>query len=64
VVARWRARAAHQGEYMGLPPSGKEVAFTGLSAYRIEGNKIAESWTVEDELGPMRQIGAVAEAGQ
>ena len=49
---------------MGLPPSGKEVEFTGLSAYRIEGNKIAESWTVEDELGLMRQIGAVAEAGQ
>jgi predicted ester cyclase len=64
MVARWRARAAHQGEYMGLPPSGKEVEFTGISAYRIEGNKIAESWTVEDELGLMRQIGAVAEAGQ
>jgi predicted ester cyclase len=64
VVARWRARATHQGEYMGVPPTGKEVEFTGISVYRIEGGRIAESWTIEDELGLMRQIGVVAEAGQ
>ena len=64
VVARWRSRATHQGEYMGIPPTGKEVEFTGISFYRIEGGKIAESWTVEDQLGLMRQIGAVAESEQ
>jgi predicted ester cyclase len=60
VVARWRARATHQGEYLSIPPTDKEVDFTGISLYRIEADKIAESWTVEDELGLMRQIGAVA----
>jgi predicted ester cyclase len=64
VVARWRSRATHQGEYMGIPPTGKEVAFTGISVYRIEGGKIAESWNSEDQLGLMRQIGAVPELGQ
>jgi predicted ester cyclase len=64
VVARWRARATHQGEYMGIAPTGKEVEFTGISVYRIEAGKIAESWNEEDELGLMRQIGAVAESGQ
>jgi predicted ester cyclase len=64
VAARWMARATHQGEYMGIPPTGKEVEFTGISVYRIEGGKIAESWTVEDEFGLMRQIGAVPEPGQ
>jgi predicted ester cyclase len=64
VVARWRSRATHQGEYMGIPPTGKEVEFTGISVYRIEGGKIAESWTIEDELRLMRQIDAVAEVGQ
>jgi len=64
VMARWRARATHQGEYMGIPPTGKEVEFTGISVYRIEAGKIAESWNVEDELGLMRQIGAVPESGQ
>jgi len=64
VVARWRSRATHRGEYMGIAPSGKEVEFTGISFYRVEGGKIAESWNSEDQLGLMRQIGAVAESEQ
>jgi predicted ester cyclase len=40
------------------------VNFTGISIYRIEGEKIAESWSVTDELGLMRQIGAIPEPGQ
>ena len=64
VAARWRSRATHRGEYVSRAPTGREVDFTGVSVYRIEGSKIAESWTVEDELGLMQQIGAVAEPGQ
>jgi steroid delta-isomerase-like uncharacterized protein len=64
IVARWRSHATHQGEYMGIPPSGKEVEFTGISVYRIEAGKIAESWNVEDQLGLMQQIGAIPEPEQ
>jgi SnoaL-like polyketide cyclase len=42
----------------------REVEFTGISFYCIEGGKIAESWTVEDQFGLMRQIGAIPEPGQ
>ena len=64
VVAHWRSRATHQGEYMGIAPTGKEVEFTGISVYRIEAGKIAQSWNIEDQLGLMRQIGAIREPGQ
>ena len=64
VVARWRSRATHRGEYMGITPTGKNVEFTGISVYRIEEGKIAQSWTVEDQFGLMRQIGAITEPGQ
>jgi predicted ester cyclase len=64
VVARWRSRATHRGEYMGIPPTGEEVEFTGISVYRIEGGKIAESWNSEDQLGLLRQIGGVTGPGQ
>ena len=64
VVARWRSRATHQGDYMGIAPSGKAVEFTGISFYRIEGDKIAQSWNIEDQFGLMRQVGAIAELGQ
>jgi steroid delta-isomerase-like uncharacterized protein len=64
VVAHWRAHATHQGEYMGIPPTGNRVDFRGISIYRIEGGKIAESWSVSDLLGMMQQLGAVREPGQ
>src|SRR5215211_6297091 len=64
VVARWRSRATHRGDYMGIAPTGKEVEFTGISFYRIEGGKIAQSWNIEDQFGLMRQIGVVPESGQ
>jgi predicted ester cyclase len=64
VVARWRSRATHRGEYMGIAPTGNRVEFMGISVYRIEAGKIAESWNVEDKLSLMRQIGAVPESGQ
>ena len=64
VVAHWRAQATHQGEYMGIPPTGNRVDFRGISIYRIEGGKIAESWSVSDMLGMMQQLGAIGELGQ
>ena len=64
MVARWRARATHRGEYVGVPPTGRVVEFTGISVYRIERGKIAGSWNVEDKLGLMRQIGVIPEPKQ
>ena len=63
VVARWRSRATHQGDYMDIPPTGNEVEFMGISVYRIEEGKIAESWNIEDQFGLMQQIGAIPEPG-
>ena len=42
----------------------QRVIFRGISIYRIEGGQIAESWSVSDDLGLMRQIGAIPEEGQ
>ena len=64
IVAHWRAQATHRGEYMGIPPSGNRVNFTGIAIYRIEGGKIAESWGVSDLLGMMQQLGAVGGPGE
>jgi C-1 hydroxylase len=63
VVAHWRAQATHQGEYMGIPPTGNRVDFRGISIYRIEGGQIAESWSVSDLLSMMQQLGAIGELG-
>ena len=59
VVSRWRAQGTHQGELMGIAPTGNEVAITGLTIHRIEEGKIVEEWENWDALGLMQQIGAV-----
>jgi steroid delta-isomerase-like uncharacterized protein len=64
VVTRWTGRGTHQGELLGVPPSGNRVEVTGITISRIEGGKIAEEWDQYDALGMMQAIGAVAEPGQ
>ncbi len=64
VMARWVWRATHQGEFMGIPPTGKQVAVTGMGVYRIAAGKIAEEWVQDDVLGLLQQLGAIPGAGQ
>jgi steroid delta-isomerase-like uncharacterized protein len=64
VVTRWTGRGTHQGEFMGVPPSGNRVEISGMTINRFSGGKIAETWTNYDALGMMRQIGAIPEPGQ
>ena len=64
VVMRWTSRGTHQGEFLGLPPSGKRVEVAGVTISRIEGGKIVEDWELTDTLGLMQQLGAIPAPGQ
>jgi steroid delta-isomerase-like uncharacterized protein len=64
VVTRWRGSGTHQGELMGVAPTGNQVRVTGITINRVSEGKIVESWTNYDALGMMQQIGAVPEPGQ
>jgi len=64
VVTRWSGRGTHQGELLGVPPSGNRVELSGMTVNRFSGGKIAETWTNYDALGMMQQIGAIPEPGQ
>ena len=58
VVERLCLRGTHQGEFLGIQPTGKETEFTGISIFRFANGKIAEIWTLADSLTMMQQIGA------
>jgi steroid delta-isomerase-like uncharacterized protein len=64
VAARWTWSGTHQGEMMGLPPTGKRVSATGTSFHRLASGQIAESWINFDALGMMQQLGAIPAPGQ
>ena len=59
VVDRWTGSGTHQGELMGVAPTGRHVTASGISIHRISEGKIAETWNNYDALGMLRQIGAV-----
>jgi len=52
-------RGTHQGELMGIPPTGKQVTMTGMTIHRIVSGKIVEDWVVADFLGMMQQLGTI-----
>jgi steroid delta-isomerase-like uncharacterized protein len=64
VVARWSTQGTHQGELMGIPPTGKRVEVTGIDIFRFAEGKIAEHWAEFDMLGLMQQLGVIPAPGQ
>jgi steroid delta-isomerase-like uncharacterized protein len=59
VATRWSGRGTHEGELMGMEPTGKQVTVSGLTLSRIEGGKIVEEFQNWDTFGMMQQVGAI-----
>ncbi len=59
VVTRWKASGTHQGEFFGVPGSGKRIEMSGIQIDRFDGEsgKMVEEWPEYDLLGAMRQMG-------
>lgn len=55
VVDRWTGRGTHEGELMGIPPTGRSVTASGISIHRI-----AETWNTYDAAGMLRQVGGIS----
>jgi predicted ester cyclase len=50
--------ATHQGPFMGIAPTGREVRFMLLWIERIVDGKVIQHWALPDFLSLFRQIGA------
>lgn len=64
VVQRWTAHVTHQGQLLGIPPTGRQVTLTGINIFRFAGGKIVERWGELDTLGILQQLGVVPPPGQ
>ena len=63
VVARPTMHGTQRGEFFGIPPTGKAVTMNGVHVLRIAEGKIVEHWGSNDDLGLMRQLGAITGPG-
>ena len=65
VVSRYTVSGTHQGEFFGVPGTGKRIEMTGIQIDRFdESGKLVEEWPEYDLLGVMKQIGAIPEPQQ
>jgi predicted ester cyclase len=59
VSNRYTLRGTHKGAFMGIPPTGKQIAVKGANIYRISEGKIVETWDFLDTFGLMAQLGVL-----
>jgi predicted ester cyclase len=59
VVCRNSVTGTHQGEYMGLPPTGRSVTYNEIFIVRFVDGRIAETWGVVDVFSQMKQLGVI-----
>jgi hypothetical protein len=60
VVGRNTVTGTHQGEYMGIQPSGKSVTYNEIFIFRFAGGRIAETWGVVDVFSQLKQLGVTS----
>jgi steroid delta-isomerase-like uncharacterized protein len=64
VIARLTVTGTNQGEFQGMPPTGKQTTVEGIDIVRLANGKFAEHWGVFDNLGLLQQLGVVPAPGQ
>ena len=57
VVARIVVTGTHAGEYMGVGPTGKSIAYDEIFIFRFANGRVVETWGVVDVHAQMRQLG-------
>jgi steroid delta-isomerase-like uncharacterized protein len=60
VVTRKTFHGRHEGAFMDIPATGAEISLDVIDIVRIADGRIVEHWNVVDQLGLMRQLGAVS----
>ena len=60
TVARVTVTATHQGEFMGVPPTGASVEIQLMDIMRFnDAGLVCEHWGLADTLSLMQQLGAI-----
>ena len=59
VVEKDLVTGTHQGEFNGLPPSGRSVSYHEIFIMRFANGRIAEIWGVVDIFSQMKQLGLI-----
>lgn len=56
VAARWTTHATHRGEFLGVAPTGKQIAVGWFGVFRLSRGKVIESWDTFNVTEMMQQL--------
>ena len=59
VATRKTFHGTHEGEFMGIPPSGRSVSMGLMDIVRISEGRVVEHWSMGDTLGMMQHLGVI-----
>jgi len=62
VMVRVLLEGTHSGSGLGVPPTGRRIRVAGIVLVRVSKGQIVEGWNSWDQLGLLRQIGALPAA--
>jgi steroid delta-isomerase-like uncharacterized protein len=57
AAARMRFAGIHRGQFFGVPPSGREISWSGAAFFAIDGDKIISLWVLGDIDSVKQQLG-------
>jgi predicted ester cyclase len=58
VALRFVVEATHQGDLLGIAPTGRRVRWDAVDVYRLRDGKISEEWAADDMAAILHQVGA------
>ena len=58
LAARFHLTGEHNGEFMGVPPTGRSIVLAGQTMLRFRDGKVVERWSTSDLLAVLMQLGA------
>lgn len=58
VAISYTVTGTHQGNFLGVPATGREISIRGMQIARFQEGQIVERWGSSDQLGILQQIGA------
>ena len=59
VVLHMTWTGTHEGEFMGIPPTGKRISINVIDILGMAEGKCVEHWGVMDSMAMMQQLGVV-----
>lgn len=57
ICTRISVTGTHQGDFLDIPPTGKEINVQGIVLSRLENGLIRDEWELLDQLVLLQQLG-------